>query len=66
MTFSASKAVFVLIAVTASAAFLWEIFHGTVQFDNKDFMTLAAAAFGYFFGAQPMTTDTQTGPGALK
>lgn len=61
MNISASKIVFLLLAVAASAAFLWGIFHGTVTFDNKDFMTLAAAAFGYFFGAQPSTDPATLG-----
>lgn len=60
-TISASKIVFILIAATASGAFLFEVIHGTAVLDNKDFMTLAAAAFGYFFGAQPTQTDSLGG-----
>lgn len=63
---SASKIVFLLIAITASASFLWGIVHGTVTFDNKDFMTLAAAAFGYFFGAQPVKPGDPGELGQLK
>lgn len=66
MNLSASKTVFVMIASTACLAFLWLVWKGTVVLDNKDFMILAGAAFGYFFGAQPQKPDVPGEIGQLK
>lgn len=49
---SASKIVFILIAVTACIGF------GVGRLDAKDFMVLAMAAFSYYFSIQtPGRTD---------
>ena len=49
---SASKIVFILIAITACAGF------GIGRLDAKDFMVLAVAAFSYYFSIQtPGKTD---------
>lgn len=44
---SASKIVFILLAVTACAGFFLGIL------DPKDFMVLASMAFGFYFAAKP-------------
>lgn len=46
---SASKFVFILLALTACTAFLYGVFTDTVKFELKDFMVLAGMAFGFFF-----------------
>ena len=46
---SASKIVFLLIALTASLAFLWGVFRGTVIMGTEHFMALAGMAFGFYF-----------------
>lgn len=46
---SASKFVFVLLAVTACISFLYGVFTGKIAFELKEFMVLAGMAFGFFF-----------------
>ena len=47
---SASKLVFLALAATACAGFLWAVVTGRTTLDIKDFMVLASMAFGYYFG----------------
>jgi len=44
---SASKIVFILLAITACAGFFLKIL------DPKDFMVLTSMAFGFYFAAKP-------------
>lgn len=46
---SASKIVFLLLALTASIAFLIGVFRGTVHMGIEHFMTLASGAFAFYF-----------------
>jgi hypothetical protein len=50
---SASKIVFLLLAITACAGFFCKLL------DPKDFMVLASMAFGFYFAAKP-TDSTGT------
>lgn len=47
---SASKIVFILLALTACLAILIEILKGVIVFEEHDFMILAVAAFSFYFG----------------
>lgn len=61
---SASKLVFIGITVTLCAAFLFEVFKGSVTLDPKDFLGLAGMAFAFYFtrdkGETPITQQTTT------
>jgi hypothetical protein len=50
---SASKIVFIMLALTTCAAFLWG------KMESKDFMLLAGMAFAFYFSNKP--TDPVTG-----
>lgn len=52
---SAAKIVFILVAVTACAAFLI----GTLE--SKDFMALAMLAFAFYFGTPSTTPVSELG-----
>lgn len=63
---SASKIVFILMAVAVAGAFVFEVVVGRVTLDPKDFMMLAAMAFSFYFAnkgdsATGVTTATTTG-----
>ena len=51
---SASKIVFILLAVTACAGFFLKLL------DPKDFMVLASMAFGFYFAAKPSDVSEAT------
>jgi hypothetical protein len=46
---SASKIVFILIALTICVSFGFEVMTGRVTLDPKDFLVLAGMAFTFFF-----------------
>lgn len=46
---SASKIVFVMLAFTACAAFMYGIVKGSVTLETTDFMLLATGAFSFYF-----------------
>ena len=50
---SASKIVFILIALTLCGTFAFEVLSGKTQFDTKDFIPLAAMAFTFYFASKP-------------
>ena len=52
---SASKIVFILLAVTACAGFFFD------RLDAKDFMVLAMAAFSFYFANKGSSTDQYLG-----
>lgn len=56
ITKSASKIVFILLAVTACLAYLYGIVTGKVTLETKDFMLLATAAFSFYFANKGETT----------
>lgn len=56
---SASKLVFLLMALGVVLAFLFEVFTGRVTLDPKDYMMLAGMAFSFYFASKP--TDPATG-----
>lgn len=59
---SASKIVFIMMAITACATFAWCVFRGLVVFDVKDFMVLTGMAFGYYFASKgPDNTQPYAG-----
>jgi hypothetical protein len=58
---SASKIVFMLMALTVSIAFLWEVFTGKVTLDAKDFMALVLVAFTYYFTNKGTPTEPYLG-----
>lgn len=49
---SASKLVFLLLALTACLTYAYGIVTGKTQMDTKDFMVLAGMAFGYYFASK--------------
>lgn len=58
---SPAKIVFIGVATTLCVCFLWEIAHGTVVLDAKDFIGLAMMAFAFYFGANTPKQDTAGG-----
>lgn len=54
---SASKVVFLAIASTICLAYGYEVFKGLAILETKDFMLLAGAVFGYYFGAPSAPTE---------
>lgn len=46
---SASKIVFIAIAITVCLAFLYCVFTGKVQIETSDFIPLVTMAFTYYF-----------------
>ncbi len=46
---SASKIVFIVIAITLCATFSYEVFVKTVVLESKDFLALAGMAFVFYF-----------------
>ena len=56
---SASKIVFILLALTACVGFFLNLL------ESKDFMVLASMAFGYYFATKP-SSDGGTLAGGVK
>lgn len=52
---SASKIVFLIVAITASIAYLYSIIKGLVTIDPKDYLALVTLAFGAYFGSNTGT-----------
>ena len=46
---SASKIVFILLALTACVSYVAGVVYGTAIFETKDFMVLAGMAFAFYF-----------------
>jgi hypothetical protein len=46
---SASRIVFLMLALTACTVFSYSVVTGKTMMETKDFMVLASAAFAYYF-----------------
>lgn len=55
---SASKIVFLMVAGTMCVAILYEVIAGKIILEPKDFMTLAGAAFAFYFSYKGNGSDT--------
>ena len=57
---SASKIVFIVLALTACGTFIYSVATGRTVMEVKEFMVLAAMAFSYYF-AQKGSQDQRFG-----
>lgn len=58
---SASKLVFIILALTASIAFIYEVIAGRITLSADDFMKLVLMAFTFYFaykGSDPVVPTT--------
>jgi hypothetical protein len=53
---SASKIVFILVALSASITYVYSVIAGLITIDPKDFIALAIMAFGFYFGTKTDST----------
>lgn len=58
---SASKIVFIVLALTACGTFIYSVAAGSTIMETKEFMVLAAMAFSYYFAKKGDTDQNFEG-----